>query len=460
MTALRGADALECIVSQPRVVCIKFRPPSAPPIGVISPPSSPSSPISDESKTNVQDSPCPDLKRTTELDDSGKYPHEGEGEWVVLDMLDDHGALSHSPPSSSCNKPLSAFSSILRILHRHASHPISSSFVPSSSIITVSHNSFASYDTIPYPEWRINTVENARKAGMGDVGKAMAWMLWTEKGLGESLLGNIRHHRQAFSREMQYKPTIPPDIYCGSDDESDDDSEMEWDGWMRDLERQSRVKHHSDKVARSSRQAHIPASASLPSPPLSEASPTGSPRVRSPSLSVSQLGASSFIQYPNIGNIIQARGYRSTEHPHSPENIKNTTVSTVSVGMVPSPRRRSSTLLSELGATKRDHGKGKQDREPFPAIPANGIRVNARTVSVSVGLQSSPSASVRHARSSSNLRVSSSPYGSDAAESAGHPGPSSPSKRQSAFMRGMSLRAGKLVRGLESAIDFVDEKSV
>jgi hypothetical protein len=361
----------------------------------------------------------------------------------------------------TCNKPLSAFSSILRILHRQASHPISSSFVPSSSIITVSPHSsatssFAAYDTIPYPEWRINTVENARKAGMGDVGKAMAWVLWTEKGLGESLSGNIRHHRQAFSREMQYKP-IPPDIYCGSDDDSDDDSEMEWEGWMRDLERQSRVKHSS----RSSRQAHIPVSSSLPSPPLSEASPSGSPRVRSPSLSVSQLAAGSFTPYPNIGNVIQARGardYRSTEYPHSPENIKSTTVSTVSVGMAPSPRRRSSTLLGELGATtRRDHGKGKQDQEPFPSIPINGIRVNARTVSVSTSLQCSPSASLRHARSSSNLRVSSSPYGSDAAESVG---PSSPSKRQSAFMRGMSLRAGKLVRGLESAIDFVDEKSV
>jgi hypothetical protein len=341
-----------------------------------------------------------------------------------------------SPPRA-CSNALPAFSSILRILHRQASHPIASSFVPSPSIITVSHSipssaltSFASYDTIPYPEWRINTVENARKAGMGDVGKAMAWVLWSEKGLG-----NIRHHRQAFSREMQYKTPAPPDIYCGSDDESDDESEMEWEGWMRDLERQGRVKSNE-----ASTQAHvsIAMSSSLPSPPLSEASPSASPRVRSPSLSGS-FGPHPHTQYPNIGNVIQASG------PHSPEKIKSTTVSTVSVG--PSSRRRSSTLL----ATRRD--QGKPSREPFPSSP---VRATARSVNVP---QCSPSTSVRHARSSSNLRVSSSPYGSDAAESV-HPGPSSPSIRQSAFMRGMSLRAGKLVRGLESAIDFVDEKTI
>ena len=277
---------------------------------------------------------------------------------------------------------------------------------------------------------------------MGDVGKAMAWVLWTEKGLGESLLGNIRHHRQAFSRKMQYKTPAPPDIYGGSDDESDDESEMEWEGWMRDLERQSRVKQQSDKAA-ASRRAHAPVgmSSSLPSPPLSEASPSGSPRVRSPSLS----GSFGSHQYPNIGNVMQAsgaRGYYSTEHP---ENIKSTTVSTVSIGTAPSSRRRSSTLIT----TKRD--QGKTNREPFQSS-------SARTTARTVGLQS-PSASLRHVRSSSNLRVSSSPYGSDAAES-GHPGPASPSRHQSAFMRNMSLRAGKLVRGLESAIDFVDEKTI
>lgn len=286
---------------------------------------------------------------------------------------------------------------------------------------------------------------------MGDVGKAMERVLWTDNALEESLLG---HHRQASSHEMQH--TIP-DIY--SDGESDDESEMEWEGWMRDLERQSRVEQQSgksEKARRSaaSRQMHtlIGTSSSLPSPPLSEASPSCSPRVRSPSLSAAgSFGSQPHTQYPNISNVIHASGIHGS--PRTPERMKNTTVSTVSVGMAPSSRRRSSTLFAELGT--RD--KGKPDRVPFPSTSANGARATVRTVA---GLQYPPSASLRHARSSSNLRVSSSPYGSDVAECAGNPGPSPRPKRQSAFLRGMSLRAGKLVRGLESAIDFVDEKNV
>ncbi|KAG8213060.1 hypothetical protein J3R82DRAFT_11452 [Butyriboletus roseoflavus] len=432
--ALRGAEAFErafSIVTQPRVVCIKFQARSLSLMGVASrPPSSPSSPISANIKTDVQgplphvDSAC-DSKQTTEQEGSGEcaYDHsegwrEG-GEWIVLDMLDDH-----------------------------ASYPISSSFV-SSSIITVSHSpmsspvgtSFLSYDTIPYPEWRINTVENARKAGMGDVGKAMAWVLWTEKGLGETLLGNIRQHRQAFSREMQYKTsTIPSHIY-GSEDESEEDTEMEWEGWMRDLKRQGQVK---EKARRSG------ASMSPPSSPLSDASPSGSPRVRPPTLAVSHLPPSSYphAQYPNIGNVIQA-SYRSTEFARSPDKIKSTIVSTVSMGMASSSRRRSSTLSADT--RKREQDKGKQDREPsFPSVPVGGART--------ADPQRPPNTTVRHVHSSSNLRMSS-PYESDAALPPGHPGSTWPSKRQNAFMRGVSVRAGRIVRGLESAIDFVDDKS-
>lgn len=314
-------------------------------------------------------------------------------------------------------------------------------------MITVSHSpisppvatSLDAYETIPYPEWRINTVENARKAGMGDVGKAMAWVLWTEKGLGENLLGNIRHHRQAFSREMRYKTSTAPSNIYASEDESDEDSEMEWEGWMRDLTRQSEAKERTEK-ARSM-------SPPLPSSPLSEGSSSGSPRVRTPSLPVSHLGAGSYPRYPNIGNVIQAsgsHGYRSTELARSPEKIKNTVVSAVSMGMGSSSRRRSSTLSAE--AEQREDGRAR-----FPSVPEG-----ARTAG---SLHWSSETSVRHVHSSSNLRMQSS-YGSDAAQHAGHSESTWSSKRQSAFMRGMSLRAGRIVRGLESAIDFVDDKSV
>ncbi|KIJ66645.1 hypothetical protein HYDPIDRAFT_127846 [Hydnomerulius pinastri MD-312] len=497
LKALRGAESLEracSIIAEQRVVCIKFRTTQPKPVAVVAspPPSAPSSPIIDDWKTDVYLEPkvtaglpadtIPSgskettepgrLKKTSTLTEYD--PDDicrGEGEWVVLDMLDDH-----------------AFSSILRILHRYAPHPISSSFLPSSSIITVANywNRVPSpaitpfvysspYDSVPYPEWRINTVENARKAGMGDVGKPLAWVLWTEKGVGDSLIGNIRKQRQAFSQEMQYKTSvIPSDIYSGYDDsDSDGDSEMEWEGWMRDLERQGRVKQ-SDKDTTSAafRQAQGRSSIStpLPSPPLSEASSSGSPRGRTTSLSTPNpaTGSHPHTYYPNISNVIQNHGageafsLHSAELARAPERIKTTTVSTVSVGPPPSPaRRRSSTLTPGVGPKLMKDG-GKSDAgQPSSISSMNGPRVNLRTIREPSVHRSGPSTSVRHAHSGSNLGASS----SDVAEMHG-PGdaetssPGASSKRQSAFVRGVSMRAEKLVRGLDSAIDFVDGKNI
>ncbi|KAF9223456.1 hypothetical protein BS17DRAFT_734300 [Gyrodon lividus] len=489
LRALRGADALEracSIIAEQRVLCIKFRTIQSDPVVAVAspPPSAPSSPIVEGWKTDMH-------QVTASLSGgssaSGSKPRKssimhdpddicrGEGEWVVLDMLDDH-----------------AFSSILRILHRYAPHPISSSFLPSSSIITVANHwdgvsspaitplvYSSPYDAVPYPEWRINTVENARKAGMGDVGKPMAWVLWTEKGLGDSLLGNIRQQRQAFSQEMRYKTsTIPSDIYPGSEeDRSDDESEIEWEGWTRDLERQGRVKQQSEKASRSAtcRQPCTSSRVStpLPSPPLSDASSSGSPRGRVPSLPLPHpvtgpLTSHPHVHYPNISDVIRTTGARDafdySDLPRSPERMKTTTVSSVSVGPTPSSfRRRSSTLTAGI-VMKLGRDKDRQDAGPSSTSSMNGPHVNLRALRGSLDQRSGASTSVRHAHSSSNLRISSSP--SDVAESHGHARhteaspPSASSKRQSAFVRGVSVRAGKIVKRLDSAIDFVDGKTL
>lgn len=128
MVALRGADALErafSIASQPRVVCIKFRPRTAPMMRATSPPpASPSSPIAEDLKTNVQQ-PLPgvgsgfDLKHATEQEHprekSGEYAYDpndacgGEGEWIVVDMLDDHGEFSQSLETERAMKRFQRF---------------------------------------------------------------------------------------------------------------------------------------------------------------------------------------------------------------------------------------------------------------------------------------------------------------------------------------------------------------
>ncbi|KAF8842078.1 hypothetical protein BDN67DRAFT_1067996 [Paxillus ammoniavirescens] len=488
LKALRGADSLEracSIIAEQRVVCMKFRTIQPDPmISVASPPpSTPSSPIAEGWKIDRHQEPKVAASRSADGSSSGskqtgergrsrKSPDmydpddicRGEGEWVVLDMLDDR-----------------ALSSILRILHRYAPHPISSSFLPSSSIITVANQGDGAspaitpflysspYDAAPYPEWRINTVENARKAGMGDVGKPMAWILWTENGLGDSLLGNIRKHRRAFSEEMQYKTiTIPSDIYPGSEcDGSDDESEIEWEGWMRDLERQGRVKQHSEKANESStsRQTYTSTrmSTSLPSPPLSDTSSSGSPRGRVPSLSLPHPVTLPLntrpVHYPNISNVIQTSEVSAySDLPHSPEMNKTTTISTVSVGPAPPfSRRRSSTLTPGL-LMRLGKDRDKQDAgSPSSISSMNGPYMDLGTNHFSLDQRSGPSTSLRHAQSSSNLGTLSSAHTSDVAES---PSPSGSSKRQSAFVRGVSMRAGKIVKGLDSAIDFVDGKTL
>ncbi|KIK80657.1 hypothetical protein PAXRUDRAFT_158082 [Paxillus rubicundulus Ve08.2h10] len=496
LKALRGADSLEracSIIAEQRVVCMKFRTIHPDMISVASPPlSTPSSLITEGWKTDRHQGPKVAASRDADGSSFGnkqtgsqEHPREspamydsddicsGDGEWVVLDMLDDR-----------------ALSSILRILHRYAPHPISSSFLPSSSIITVANQwdgaspattPFLPHFAVPYPEWRINIVENARKAGMGYVGKPMAWVLWTEKGLGDSLLGNIRKHRRAFSQEMQYKMiTVPSDLYPGSEcGGSDDESEMEWEGWMRDLERQGRVKKHSEKVNESlaSTQTHTSTrmSISLPSPPLSDTSSSGSPRRPVPFLPLPHPVAvplnARLVNYPNISNIIKTTCISEASScsglAHSPERIQTTTVSTVSVGpSPPSSRRRSSTLTPGL---LRRLGKDRDKRDagsPSGFVSMNGPHIDLGTIHGPLDRQKVPGTSLRHAQSNSNLRTSSSPYMFDIAESRGHLGHAEPpsrsgsSEHQSAFVRGVSIRAGKIVKGLDSAIDFVEGKTL
>ncbi|KAG2756625.1 hypothetical protein P692DRAFT_20766288 [Suillus brevipes Sb2] len=467
LRALRGAESLAnacSIIAEQRVVCLKFQGKdfTASSVSASSPPMSlPSSPIAEDWKTDVQIeatdiTSLPDKTTSTSKEPPDKGDHHknspsseynpedicrGEGEWLVLDLLDDH-----------------AFSNILRILHRYTSHPISSSFLPTSSIITVANywNNVSSpaltpfvysspYDSLPYPEWRTKTVETARKAGMGDVGKPLAFVLWSENSRQESSLHDIRNPRFAFSQGLSHKSSISSFAQCldSESGEIDGESEMEWEGWMRDLERQGSVKqHHTDHekiIHFPSDSEHQPPSPSpLPTPPLSDASSQGSPRGHSPPHSPPA--------YPTINNVIQfgdpfSRTSLETRVPGP--RVKNTTVSTVSVGTAPhaSPRRRSSTLTpGSLSRLMKDREGGNAVR---PSTAINGSRT---------GAPSSRGTHIRHAHSGSNLRSAQTENLHRAQDAEG----SNAGKKKLGIVRGMSMRAEKLVRGLDAAIDFVD----
>ncbi|KAG2157923.1 uncharacterized protein EDB93DRAFT_1238284 [Suillus bovinus] len=463
LCALRGAESLAracSIIAEQRVVCLKFQGKEimASTVSASSPPMSlPSSPITEDWKTDVQIevtdiTPLPDKATSTSKEHPNKnspcsdYNPEdicrGEGEWLVLDLLDDH-----------------AFSNILRILHRYTSHPISSSFLPTSSIITVANywNNVSSpaltpfvysspYDSLPYPEWRTKTVETARKAGMGDVGKPLALVLRSENTCRDTSLHDIRSPRFTFSQGMSHKSSISS-FAPHSDSESDEidgESEMEWEGWMRDLERQGCVKQHHirhQKIIHSpSDSEYQPSSSSpLPTPSLSEASSQGSPRGHSPPHSPPT--------YPTINNVIQCGDpfSRTSLELRMPGRINNTTVSTVSVGTAPqmSPRRRSSTLTpGSLSRLMKDRERGDA---MHPSTAINGSRTGAPSSSSSRGTH------IRHAYSGSNLR--SAP--TDNFHRVQDAEASNTGKKKVGIVRGMSMRAEKLVRGLDAAIDLV-----
>ena len=99
----------------------------------------------------------------------------------------------------------------------------------------ITHPTPAQLGIVPYPEWRLDMVDKAHKAGMEDLGLAMQVALCG---------GNAS----------------PENNSSGSED---DVSDAEWEGWMRDLSRQRRV-HRQKQAQKESTTA--PASGSLSSP--------------------------------------------------------------------------------------------------------------------------------------------------------------------------------------------------
>ncbi|THH02550.1 hypothetical protein EW145_g6731, partial [Phellinidium pouzarii] len=185
--------------------------------------------------------------------------------WVVLDM----------PGRSS-------YESILRVLHRLAPHPLTSSFLstvgaprtplpspstaspisstspPSSSILPSTSSSTPPVQGpgpfgVQYPEWRLALCSRARHAGLGDVGPAMT--LYLRAVTSNPGLAHFLHHlprapsiseglrRQATAAHSRAdSSSASSSVGSGSwtdelDGEDDVESEVEWDGWARDLSR-------------------------------------------------------------------------------------------------------------------------------------------------------------------------------------------------------------------------------
>jgi hypothetical protein len=145
------------------------------------------------------------------------------------------------------------------------------------------------FGALAYPEWRIEVVERAQKAGMGDIGSALRWVMWrserqfvrdleeVRKQRDESAAGGmiVRARRGTVGSRSSRKyrrsmvPTAVSAADAGSDDralsdsdvsdesgrfivdsDSEESSEAEWQGWMADLFRQQKVQAQAKRKKR------------------------------------------------------------------------------------------------------------------------------------------------------------------------------------------------------------------
>ncbi|KAI6039786.1 hypothetical protein EDC04DRAFT_1613032 [Pisolithus marmoratus] len=469
LKALRGADSLErtcSIVANQRVICLKFRTIRSTTL----PMTVPSTTSSEGWKTDTSKATSGQLSSGSEKatgkrrfrKSTPRQPYNpddicrGEGEWVVLDMLDDY-----------------AFANMLRVLHRYAPQPVSSSFLPSSELgncrptaQTMPSLNGCSHKSIPYPEWRIDVAETAQKARTGDVTKPLSWSTWTEMDGGNSPSDSSGFRpRNKYWQEMHDQNGIIPDCYrtgsesitepvleANSDSNPEMDSELEWEGWMNDLNRQT---------CATSEKLHSPSStlSSLPSSLRSETSSSLTRQWNYP-IALSNLGTTAFSRRSFDGQAPSSMSQRTdssevlretADAAHTHRVFKTITMHTTSPRSPPSHERLSLSVDTGGSANLAQYFSEPSCEQPLTVSSANGTRASLRALS-DAGLQkSSANTALRHVRSGSSLYSPSPPCLPDISEGITYislrpSSPNTPSKRKYSFLRG----AEKLVKGLDS----------
>ncbi|KAL0945277.1 hypothetical protein HGRIS_000786 [Hohenbuehelia grisea] len=293
--------------------------------------------VAEAADRNTLDNNKPGQRTARESDARTEKMSEAyEGEWITMEILGDD----------------TAYNSLLRVLHRHFPDPLASTFVaptptptpfpspasptgkypnfdrdgdpserdayteaqePDSPSQSESHDPLVvpaedlrHFGTVPYPEWRVERMVKAQRAGMGDVGKAMGWMLWgsmfpdgcdmlrpdgasarssstksKDTQRARRRPGTPKHPRsksrsRSSSRKSQTStltptPSVAPqpdsdpydtdvsgafssgedsDIDLPNSENEGESSEIEWQGWKTDLRRQARVRQAEAEAAR------------------------------------------------------------------------------------------------------------------------------------------------------------------------------------------------------------------
>lgn len=218
--------------------------------------------------------------------------------WVILDLRNEYGTLS----SSLCTFPLvicveiSGLQNFIRLIHREAPIFISSTFLteskasddssspppspiqfaprkslrrnslsPESPIVPLTgregsaspppsspaSTSDSFRKSLPYPAWRLELLRRARRAGMGDLGKAMEFVAFglhndeDESTIGQSAFRGRQPGKKKFVSEKEHKKAqYQQGIELDDDSSASSEqslSEQEWQDWKDDIIRRRKA---------------------------------------------------------------------------------------------------------------------------------------------------------------------------------------------------------------------------
>ncbi|GJE86396.1 hypothetical protein PsYK624_024760 [Phanerochaete sordida] len=262
MVSLRGADYIKDIrkhshdsfttsrvgITEKHIICVKFRYEQRP---------ADSSPWYRRGSRDATGGEEPRKVASTSTEEEDATAEEGDTVVFILLMRDE-----------------AAYDNLLRVLHRD-SHSAPSSFFPASAARARSPQrpsyspiSFASVSPgdsplsspaassparspspaaskptgVKYPEWRFDVVRKARRAGLGDVGRAMELAMFGNEIDGDDGQSEDEDRQTRRERRRGRQPNDKWNNLLGSDSDQesaeDSGSEREWEGWEADLSSQ------------------------------------------------------------------------------------------------------------------------------------------------------------------------------------------------------------------------------
>ena len=150
----------------------------------------------------------------------------------------------------------SAYSNLLRVLHRCSPDTINTTLVPKYLLPTDSFSSPSSVSSpLPsqsgalggspcrYPEWRIEVSQRAQQSGLGSVSDAMAWVLCggppLEPPVPKTSSPELRRKFSDLTTDDSSTSHEPFNFDVDDDRGDNGDCELEWDLWAEDLMRQA-----------------------------------------------------------------------------------------------------------------------------------------------------------------------------------------------------------------------------